>query len=80
MGISLLQILNSAHCKGDSIVGVTMDYEGAFENCSRVYIGDLLELMGLGSKYLGWLNCLWAGMSGVVSYGGIYQEPIEMTG
>ena len=36
--------------------------------------------MGLGSKYLGWLNCLWVHVSKIVSYDGIDQDPIEMIG
>ena len=76
----LLQTLNSARHKNEKLAGVQIDLEGAFENCSRVYLRDLLELMGLGPTYLRWLDCLWVGMSGKISYGGIEQEPIEMTG
>ena len=79
MGMSLLQTLNSAHHKKVSLAGVQIDLEGAFENCSRVYLRDLLELMGLGPTFLRWIDCLWVGMSGRISYGGIEQEPIEMT-
>ena len=62
------------------LAGVQIDLEGAFENCSRGYLKDLLELMGLGPTFLRWVGCLWVGMSGRISYGGIEQEPIEMTG
>ena len=77
---SLLQTLNSAHLKDEKLAGVQIDLEGAFENCSRVYLKDLLELMGLGPTFLRWVDCLWVGLSGRISYGGIEQEPIEMTG
>ena len=71
MGFSLLQTLNSAHQKGTKLTGVQIDLEGAFENCSRGYLKDLLELMGLGPTFLRWIDCLWVGMSGRISYGGI---------
>ena len=74
------QTLNSAYHRGCKIVGVQIDYEGAFENCSRGYLKDLLKLMGLGPKFLKWVDCLWEGMSGVISYGGIEQEPINLSG
>ena len=71
MGFSLLQKLNSAHQKGTKLTGVQIDLEGAFENCSRGYLKDLHELMGLGPTFLKWVECLWEGMSGRISYGGI---------
>ena len=52
------------------LAGVQIDLEGAFENCSGVYLKDLLELMGLGPTFLRWVGCLWVGMSGRISYGG----------
>ena len=36
MGMSLLQTLNSAHHKNEKLAGVSINLEGAFENCSRV--------------------------------------------
>ena len=58
MGLHMRQILNSAYHKGGKLVGVQIDYEGAFENCSREYLKDLLRLMGLGPKFLNWIVCL----------------------
>ena len=58
MGLYMKQTLNSAYHKGCKIVGVQIDYEGAFENCSREYLKDLLRLMGIGPKFLNWIDCL----------------------
>merc|ERR1712002_1386056 len=42
MGLYIRRILNSAYYKGKKVVGVQIDYSGAFENCSRDYLFVLL--------------------------------------
>ena len=54
--------------------------DAAFESVSRDYLRELLRLLGVGTKFIKMLNCLWEGMSGHVSYGGVEQEAIPMGG
>ena len=80
VGYGVFQSLMYAARRDERIVWISTDMEGAFENISRSYMGELLAMLGVGEKFIGILNCLWGGMQGYVSYGGVEQEPIDMQG
>ena len=80
VGVCLLQSLKYAARANERITWLSTDFEGAFENVSRTYLKDLLRLLGVGEAYIGMLGHLWDGMKGLVNYGGVEQEAMDMSG